>query len=299
MTLRCVRSLVLVLAHGALAACAPESGSQVSPVEGEVELASVAHTSPTHREPVVSSPAPRHAVEAWALLARPLDDQASMEVNGMVSASGPLEGSLSLRFGLGEETNLERSPFGSGERPEVVDGIVAGRDCARWKRDACLSIGGVASEGVAFRATLAEARLPVARVEVVDARRDPLEGIAVPFEGRLVGVHVVLDDASFREPIVLVRHLGVEQALVGVVEPPFDDEPRTILLGAGAEAILEHARQAFERAGMSRGAHRSFERALRDELREHGRAARAPAGTWHAYYALTREESARLLPIGL
>jgi hypothetical protein len=295
------RSIVsLIFSIFALAACESAPGSQVSPVEGEgeLELAAVARTS---RDPgtSVGVTRPGHAVEAWALVSDASAAGGATEAFGLVTASGALGGHFGLRFGFPEGVPFERAPIRRGEPPTVVDSIVASRACASWKRDACLSVAGTESEGVSFHVKLKDAELPVARVKVVDATRDPLEGIAFPIEGRLVGVQIERNDPTFSRPILLVRSLSGNHIIAGVVEPPFDAAPRTMVLVDGADAIFEHVREAFQRFELSRGAHRSFERELRRELLGRSSASRLPASQWQAYYALSRTESGESLPIYL
>jgi hypothetical protein len=288
------RVLVLTVLSMWLVAC-DQPASQVSPLEaeGEVELASVTRAK---GEPGSGGAGgARVAVEAWTVVVGHGDTK-KPEAFGFVTASGALDGAFGLRFGLSDDALLERAPLGRSESRGWAREIVANKACARWNRDECLSVAGTSSEGITFRARL-DVDLPIRRIRVVDAERDPLEGIAVPFDGRRVGVQIERNDAAYARAILLVRHLSGNRVLAGYLEPPFDDERRTITLGERPESVLELAHEAFDRFGMSRGVHRSFEREVRRELLGLESSTRLPRSEWQAYYVLSRTESGRTLPI--
>jgi hypothetical protein len=278
--------------------CEGAPGSQVSPIEGEgeLEIAAVTRAEREARERGAAN-TPRHAVEAWAVVVDEGGTGGKQETFGLVTASGALDGPFGVRFGFPEAAGLERSPLGDEESPSTVSTVVAGMACARWNRDACLSVGGMEREGISFRAKLVDVDLPIARVRVVDARRDPLEGIAIPFEGRLVGVTIARNDPAFSRPVLLVRASREGGMLAGYVEPPLDGRTIPVILSEGPDAIIEYVREAFERFELSAGALRSFERELRRELSGQTSSSRLPASEWQAYYVLSRTESGRMLPL--
>jgi hypothetical protein len=289
------RALGLTVLSVWLVACDGKPASQVSPLEGEgeVELASVTRSKGAP-DPAGGGTS-RGAVEAWTFVVDQ-GDATRPEAFGLVTASGALDGTFGIRFDLADDALLDRAPLGRREPRGWAQAIVAHKACAQWNRDGCFSVAGTRSEGITFHAKL-DADLPVRRIRVVDATRDPLEGISVPFEGRRVGVQIERNDPSYARPLLIVRYLSGNRVLAGFLEPPFDDERRTIVLSEGAEAVLDLAHTAFERSEISRGTHRAFEREMRRALLGIEGTARMPTSEWHAYYALSRTESGKALPI--
>jgi hypothetical protein len=293
------RRIVSIIVTSALfIGCEGAPGSQVSPIEGEGELEIAAVTRAEQEARERGAPqAPRHAVEAWAVVVDEGGAGMKRETFGLVTASGELDGPFGVRFGFPEAARLERSPLGAREAPSTVSEIVASKACARWNRDACLSIAGTELEGIQFRAELVDVALPIERIKVVDARRDPLEGIGIPFDGRLVGVKVARNDPAFARPVLLVRASSEGGMLAGYVEPPLDGRTIPVILSEGPDVILDYVRQAFERFELSAGALRSFERELRRELLGQASSSRLPSSEWQAYYVLSRTESGKALPL--
>jgi hypothetical protein len=277
-------------------ACQREPASQVSPLEGEGEIEVAVVSKDRGAAPGRGSSGLRHAVESWAVVVDE-GDAAAVEAFGFVTASGALDGPFGIRFDLSDEALIERAPLGRRESPRWVQAIVANEACGRFRRDGCLSVGGTLSEGIAFRVQRVDAELPIERIQVVDTARDALEGISIPFDGRLTGVRIRPRDPAFSRPVLLVRYQSGNRVMAGTLEPPYDRKNRPTILGEGSEAILEFVRRTFERLEMSRGAQRSFEREVRRELLGLESSSRLPRSEWQAYYFLSRDESGVALPI--